>query len=237
VLVKVQFVEPERFAVLCPGWAPDFAMQSLRLFPWAEITELPAGVGAIVDGLTFVETPVSGLLGYYNPESLAGLRTDLLARTGAASSPPARLYITRASARARTIVSESETVDVLKAYGFQTVDTAQMSFVDQVRLFARCEALVSPHGAGMPNMLFMAPGSPVLELTTDTASDNTHVTGEFWRLCYALGLPYLYQFCAKGENRGTHAIDSDLIVDTDLLKRNVELMLSASADMTSLRTV
>jgi capsular polysaccharide biosynthesis protein len=226
VLVKVQFIEPERFAVLCPGWAPGFAMESLRLFPWAEIIELPPAAGAIVDGLTFVETPVGALFGYLNPESLAGLRVDLLTRTGAASTPPLRLYMTRASATTRTVVNEAETIDVLKRYGFETVDPAGMTFVEQVRLFARCEALVSPHGAGMANILFMEPGSPVLELASDTASGDTHVGGEFWRLCYALGLPYLYQFCEKGENRGVHPIDVDLVVDTDLLTRNVELMLS-----------
>jgi capsular polysaccharide biosynthesis protein len=237
VLVKVRFVEPERFAVLCPGWAPPFAKESLQLFPWAEIVELPPGVGAIVDALTFVEIPVGGLFAQYNPETVAGLRTDLIARAGAASAPPLRLYMTRALAKTRTIVNEAETIDVLKGYGFEVVETAGLSFVEQVRLFARCEAFVSPHGAGLANILFMPPGSPVLELTSDTATDNTHVAGEFWRLCYALGLPYLYQFCSKGENRGPHPIDVDLIVDINLLRRNVELMLSTSGDVSSLRTV
>jgi capsular polysaccharide biosynthesis protein len=226
VLVKVQYVEPQRFAVLSPGWAPGFALESLRLFPWAEIIELPAGVGAIVDGLTVVETPVSGLYGHYNPDRLARARTDLLARNNAGSTPGARLYMTRASAKTRAIVNEAQVIAVLEPYGFETVDTAGMTFAEQARLFARCEALVSTHGAGMANVLFMAPGSPVLELTSDTASDDTHVGGEFWRLCHALGLPYLYQFCAKAENRGPHPIDIDLVVDTDRLKQNIELMLA-----------
>jgi hypothetical protein len=45
---------------------------------------------------------------------------------------------------------------------------------------------------------------------------------------------------AKGrgfEARRSLPIDVDLVVDIDLLKRNVELMLSTSTDVPSLRTV
>lgn len=227
VLVKVQFVEPERFAVLCPAWGPDIAMESLRLFPWADVIAMPAGMGALVDGLTVVETPVSGLHGDYNADNLTRLRAAILERTGATQAAPVRLYLTRSSVKRRTVANEAATVSALEEYGFEVVDTAGMTFAEQVRLFARCEALVSPHGAGLANMLFMSPGSPVLELASQTATESEHIHGEFWRLSYALGLPYLYQYCANGENHGRHPIDVDMIVDIDRLRRNVELMLAA----------
>ena len=50
--------------------------------------------------------------------------------------------------------------------GFLIVELDQLRFVDQIRLFSDCEILVSSHGAGMANMMFMPPGGKVLELNT-----------------------------------------------------------------------
>ena len=44
--------------------------------------------------------------------------------------------------------------------------TDDMPLGDQIRLFGRAKLLVGLHGAGLANMVFMAPGSNVLEMGT-----------------------------------------------------------------------
>ena len=46
--------------------------------------------------------------------------------------------------------------------GFETVYTEELSFAEQVRLFSETRCLVSIHGAGLTNLMFMPPGGHML---------------------------------------------------------------------------
>lgn len=49
-------------------------------------------------------------------------------------------------------------------FGFETVYAEDLSFDEQRNLFFETKILVTPHGAGLTNVLFMQPGTKVLEL-------------------------------------------------------------------------
>ena len=87
-------------------------------------------------------------------------------------------------------------------------------------LLADTRVLVSNHGAGLSNMLFMAPGGSVLELRKRGDAHNNC----YFALASALNLKYYYQLCDP-ENPNQDAFSADLIVDATMLRQNLDLML------------
>jgi len=67
------------------------------------------------------------------------------------------------------------------------VDTAGMSPKDQVRLFEQTDVLIAQHGAGLSNMVFMKPGTTVIEVKPPL---ETIISTIYSNLAAAMGLGY-----------------------------------------------
>lgn len=74
------------------------------------------------------------------------------------------VYLARTDAKARSMQNEDELCAMLSAEGFEIFVASGASYADQVRAFARASLLVSPHGAGLANLIYTPPGTPVVEL-------------------------------------------------------------------------
>lgn len=134
----------------------------------------------------------------------AKVRTTLLSAFGDPNQGDERIYISRRLAGRRRIVNESEIVQIFKKLDFQLIRAEDLSFEDQVKLFSRARYLVSNHGAGLTNMLFMKEGGRVLELRH--VSD--YVNNCYFNLASALNLKYYYQLCkAEKDSADPHAAD------------------------------
>jgi capsular polysaccharide biosynthesis protein len=64
-----------------------------------------------------------------------------------------RLYIRRRPAGWRLVVNETEVERVLAGRGFEVVEPEGLTVRDQIVLFAKASHVVSPHGAGLANLL------------------------------------------------------------------------------------
>lgn len=73
-----------------------------------------------------------------------------------------RLFVTRGKSAEndRRLQNEAEVERALEPFGFRTVDPQAYSLDDQMRLFAGCRFMISPHGAGLTNMIFRR-GAPL----------------------------------------------------------------------------
>jgi capsular polysaccharide biosynthesis protein len=78
-------------------------------------------------------------------------------------APWRRVYVSRNKSR-RKILNEHEILPVLQEYGFERRFCEDMTFGDQVRLFAETEVMLGSHGAGMNNDVLCQPGAKVIEL-------------------------------------------------------------------------
>lgn len=96
-----------------------------------------------------------------------------------------RLYITREGARRRRITNEPELWAELQAAGFAKVRLEQLTWPEQINAFRHAKVVVGPHGAGLANLAFCAPGTRVVELF-----HRAYVAGGFWRLADLRGLDY-----------------------------------------------
>lgn len=126
----------------------------------------------------------------YMPSEHLAFTRDCLYQFAGISSPPLpteRFYISRAQARVRRVLNETSVMDVLGAVGFRSCRLEEMSFAEQVRLFATAEIVVAPHGAGLANLLFSGHAS-MLELHCQAVSPV------YFFLALALGRSYNYLY-------------------------------------------
>ena len=159
--------------------------------------------------------------GHYNEELIRDVR-DLL--VGFFAGEPRdiwgdRVYISRSQAPKRRIVNEEEVVETLRPYDFRIIRAEDHSFEEQVKIVSRARYLVSNHGAGLTNMLFMNAGANVLELRG--AGDT--INNCYFTLAAAIHLNYFYQSCDRANREDLHS--ADLRVNCSALRTNLELML------------
>ncbi len=130
-----------------------------------------------------------------------------------------RVYISRAKADKRKVMNEADVVSLLESYGFVSLCFEDINWQEQAAISLNTQYLVSIHGAGMVNMLFMEKKTSVLELRRE---DDTH-NNCYFALASALDIEYYYQVCeADSENTN----QANFYVDILDLEKNIKLMLS-----------
>ena len=160
--------------------------------------------------------------GHFNDAVIRSVRDLLVAAYGAGGDAAGdRLYISRSAARRRRVSNEADVLEVLHRFGFRILHAESSPFEDQVRAAVAARYLVSSHGAGLTNMLFMRPGGHVLELR----HEGDGVSPCYFTMASALGLPYSYQTCGSPEpEEPPHT--ANLRVDTGKLTKNLERLLA-----------
>jgi len=169
--------------------------------------------------------------GHYNESVIGGLRqlyTDYYGKMQNVSSSD-KVYISRGKAKTRKVINEKEVMAILKEHGFNVVLFEDYPFEQQAKIILNARYVVSNHGAGLTNMLFLPPGSSVFELRKLGDSHNNC----YFALASALDLKYYYQLC-KSENPNEDAFSADVYVDLALFRKNLELMLVGDGRGTAL---
>jgi capsular polysaccharide biosynthesis protein len=124
--------------------------------------------------------------------------------------PPSRkIYISRRDALKRKISNEEELIPLLVNVGFECVQMEKLSFKEQRDLMRETSVLLSIHGAGLANMIFMQEGSKVVELHPEVDRYNSC----FYHLAEAVGMKYNYSF-----EPGDHPNPQEANVSVDLTK-------------------
>jgi len=158
---------------------------------------------------------------HYNPELMHTVREAFILRSGAVkdSRYPPKIYVTRKPTSRRRVLNESEVAALMVAHGYTCVDFEDLHFSEQIRYCLNAEIMVSIHGAGLTNCMFMEPGSRLLEFRKD---DNGEIY-YYHSLASAMGVDYLYQFCAV-DDPAKPVNTANLYVDIALLKQNLSLL-------------
>jgi capsular polysaccharide biosynthesis protein len=162
--------------------------------------------------------------GHHNDEVIQGIRSLMVDFYGerAMSTANNRIYISRRLAPKRKIINESEVAETVARYGFQCVDAEGLTFAQQVQLFSTARHLVSNHGAGLTNMMFMPSGGSVLELRHST--DRSYNC--YFNLASALDHKYFYLAC-QAANPEEDAHTADIRVNVKELEETVRLMIDS----------
>jgi Glycosyltransferase 61 len=159
------------------------------------LTQLGILKEQIIDGSKMMHLQADNLIAS-SPHRNAGqmekwvcdfLRASFITERDKESNSPAFIYISRNDSRSRNVINEAELITLLENYGFKTVSLTGLSFTDQVRLFNRAKVIVSPHGAGLANLVFCEPGTKILEIFSEGWIGTMYCD-----LAGKLGLEYYY---------------------------------------------
>ncbi len=201
-----------------------FVRQSLEGFAFKGIFYIPEGHHLLVRNLCMPE--VKRIADSYYPEELHAIRNHFLQAAGSDSRDGhERIYISRKKSSQRKVINESEVEDLLTSYGFECINNEDFDFREQVALFSRARLVVSIHGAGLTNMMFMKEGSSILELHKRRTNDHDWHSFAFWYLADALGFQYYQQVCEPDDPSSTF-FAANVVVDMERLEKNIEHMLN-----------
>jgi capsular polysaccharide biosynthesis protein len=98
-----------------------------------------------------------------------------------------RIYISRSHATKRRVTNEDELIDFLVQRGFKILHLEDMSFREQIHVFANADVVVAPHGAGLTNLVWCNVGTRVLEFFSPN-----YVNVCFWCIAAARSMRYHY---------------------------------------------
>ncbi len=183
-----------------------FVGETLAAFGVDRPVYLPADKVTVVNHLNLATTTAPS--GNFSDALFRDVGQRLKAHFAAGKVPARRIYISRRLASRRRIVNEDALLPVLARFGFETVAMETLSMADQVAVCSEAEILVSNHGAGLTNMMFMAPGGKVMEIRKQ---DDDH-SNSFFSEASAIGLDYFYMLAPPTTPmRSAHV--ADVIVD------------------------
>ncbi|WP_372398646.1 glycosyltransferase family 61 protein [Azospirillum sp. HJ39] len=156
---------------------PESQFEYLRLLVDNEILRLPPDRGLRCRRLVIAPPPSffpvfwfadneipTHEQGPFSPRCFRFLRDRILARLPPAGVRNRRLYLSRGKRQWRYLQNDAEIADHLRALGFEVVHPEEHSFADQVRLFQEAEAIVSPSGSVLLNLIFADPSVKLLVL-------------------------------------------------------------------------
>lgn len=204
---------------------PDFARASVELLGLAQprtvgktrplrVAQLWFPTPCVVRGDHFTRPP------FYTRELQAALRRD---DDGTEASD--LIYLSRGDASVRRIRNEGAVQEIVTSLGFRVVTVGNMPFAEQADLFARARVLLSPHGAGLSNALFMR-GGMVGEIVSRNRPWPT-----FRTLAGRLDLGYA-GFIAAFDTSQTDAAgegNEDIVVDVSRFRDFCEQLVTMAA--------
>lgn len=127
------------------------------------------------------------LMGEHQPTAwIVNAIRDLLNVTPASLSlGNRRIWISRGDAESRQPLWESDLLDRLGV--FEVVHLSRLEPSEQIAIMREASVVAGPHGAGLSNIIFCAPGTKIVELRPSTARRPIYS-----RLANVCGLPYAW---------------------------------------------
>jgi hypothetical protein len=152
---------PADTGILVPPHLFKSQAESLQLLGvWERCRKTPEQ-HLLVEDFYFSSPP--SMIVCYSPYAVEFLRSTILPRAADAAPTPRRFFVRRTS-EGRNIVNEREVLAFFERIGWTVIDTAALSFVEQINWFAGAEAVCAIHGSGAANMVWCSPGCKFLEL-------------------------------------------------------------------------
>ena len=141
--------------------------------------------------------------------------------------PRRRVYMSRCDRPYRTCANEPEVIALLREYGFDIAVGSGLSMHEQAQLFSETEMLVGVLGGGFTNMIYMQPGSVVLEMTQrEREPMGIGSLMETISLCglqhFSVSSQWNIEVLASGGMGPNPYVPSSMIYDIDRLREAVE---------------
>lgn len=145
--------------LILPNNSPTFIKDSLNLFSLV-IENIKPNEYLKVNNLTHVDYISKSGFSHPNLIELANTIKDKIK----VQKGNRKIYLSRTFSNNRAITNEIELINLLVEYDFEICYAENISFTEQVKLFSEANVIISSHGAGLTNLMFMPEGSKVIEI-------------------------------------------------------------------------
>ena len=118
-----------------------------------------------------------------------------------------KVFVIRENGR-RRVENAEEIKKIMTERGFHIIDFEGKTQQEQITVMAGAKIVVAQHGAGLTNILFMNPGSVVVEMHVDPAENNYMFDDAYYILASAMSHRY-YGFISQKANPEADFFSSD----------------------------
>ena len=124
----------------------------------------------------------------YSAESYIFLRNKLMPHIEQYKLPKIydKIYISRDRASKRKIINEIFFQEYLQSNGFHILYLEDLTAIEQMAYFYHASVIISPHGAGLTNILFCNENVKIIEIATQYMTELKH----FSHIAEVLNLKY-----------------------------------------------
>jgi len=187
----------DNYILLLPDYYKnsDFIMGSLEPFNIKNIYFIPKGKSLYVKNLCMPQ--LKPLCDAYDIRQLHQIRNFYLSYVLTVKriniNLGEKLYLSRRKAARKKVTNEKEVENLVSKYGFAVVYNEDFTFLEQISIYANARYLISIHGSGLTNMLFMQPESVIIEILKKKTNTLDRPSFVFWYQAAALGFRYYGQ--------------------------------------------
>lgn len=121
-----------------------------------------------------------------------------------------KIYISRSNAHRRRLKNEKDLINILKKNNFNIIKPENLSFKNQVNIFRNSSTLISLHGAGLTNLLWMKKRSNIIEIR----DSNDFTLNPYFVLSQQMGHKYYYHL-SKKNHYSNNIFHPDYELDVD----------------------
>jgi hypothetical protein len=210
--------------IFVPANLPEYIKITTRLFGFNRLIPLKENDTYKVARLIFPES--NAPLEHQNPLVMNKIRNIIIKNYSLPiEKPKKRIYVSRSRQSIRRIRNEERLSEILERFEFETVYFEDLTFEKQVELMMQASIMLSVHGANLTNILFMSPGSTIIELMNKNFN-NAYYFG----LASALSLPYYCIPCDLVDptiNPANYILNNnaDLLVDLNKVEQTLKMAL------------
>lgn len=141
-------------------------------------------------------------------EVISNLYFEIIPYSNTRIKIKANIYISRRLAKARKILNENELEISLSKLGYEIVFLENQSISNQIALFKSAKNIISPHGAGLTNLVFCEKQTNLLEIFS-----SEHFEPSMFNIAAVKKLNYTFIVFESLNNNNDYIVDIDKIIN------------------------
>jgi len=161
---------PADTRILVPAKLAAYQRESLAMLGLTEDRLRPAPETHLLVENYYFSSPPS-MIACYSPYAVRFLRETFLPHADVSYHGPKRFFISRRNV-ARNTGNVTELEQFFTGLGWGVIDLCELTFAQEIRLFAEAEAICGIGGSGLTNTVFSRPNCAVLYIGHDYWTDG-----------------------------------------------------------------
>ena len=176
--------------IILPNFKSRFQLDSIKKISKNLIFNSSSEKDIIVKNLLYVSD--LHLSGYPRKTYLKKLQS-IFVRDFNANRKPIKIYISRSNSDRRKLTNESNLIKILKKKNFKILKMEKLKFYNQIKYCSRASIIISLHGAGLTNLIWMKKKTKLIEIR---GSEDKNLN-PYFVMCKHLGIKYYYFLTEK----------------------------------------